>query len=401
MRVAAIASEEQRLKETALPQPEQQTPLATQCHHPLHLAYAADYRHSQCPQCRLALGILDLDHIDHCIDSKGGVGRWRQCVHDRIMSREEWRDEHVLCSKSVKGGGPRNKHVEYDKDGKDTSHRYAKTRLHNLLTELEGLAEAETTWYEKRITATELSSRKECSELSFSATKSLQYYNDRIHIIRRIEDQNAIFSRNRGREWEITSDPACPHDTDDSKYAHMFYSLTPGQRAFIKASSVPHVSYDKYIGAPAKPKLRTNAHVFFNPEVHVRSGNDINTLRDQGMVSSDKAYDTYPLDFQPDLWRSMGLRRCHRYWRGYKQSQKVDTSGYRWKQNLGAWEEHVQAREEEWQEMDGEVKGEDEIKKKEEKWIPALLEGSVVLIVLAFWLVYLAALLGALLAGEE
>jgi hypothetical protein len=119
------------------------------------------------------------------------------------------------------------------------------------------------------------------------------------------------------------------------------------------------------------------------------------------MVSSDKAYDTYPLDFQPDLWRSMELRRCHRYRRGYNQSKKVDTSGYRWKQNLGAWEEHVQAREEEWQEMDGEVKGEDEIKKKEEKWIPALLEGSVVFIVLAFWLVYLAALLGALLAGEE
>lgn len=320
-----------------------------QCHHPIHPAYASKYSHSQCPLCRMIRRAFELDCVDRYIDSKCGVGQWRQNFHASTMSKKQYCKEQVIWHNIVRGGSvSRTGNATFDKDGKDMSHRHAKMQLHNLVTEMQMLAEIEARWCRENITGDGELTAGEWQGLSFSAAAALHYYHDRSGAIHRVEKQNAKFSRMRGKEWEISIHPDYPQDVPEPKNAHRSYPTTLGQRAFIKAHSMPLRSEEECMVFPSKSKRRIDAKVSFNSEVHVRKETNIDVLREQGMAASERTYNVWSLDSEP---RSRSPRRCHWYRdnsMSIQDSQKVDTSGRRWKGNWAAWEQYVQNLEKNW-----------------------------------------------------
>jgi hypothetical protein len=283
----------------------------------------------------------EVEYINRYIKGKGGVGRWWQDILNMKMSGQWHWEEYADWYMTIRGRSRQNpNNVDIDEDGNDLSYRYANVRMYRLVDELEKLSELE-----KQAGQESMNRNK-----SFSAAKALRYYENACQdgTIHCAENDSASFARSRGREWEIAADPDYPDDISEPEDANRAFHTTADQRAFIAASTVPVMEYDKPNIIVRKQRRTRIVHVTFDPKVRVRAETDINALRHQALDKHTPTYETYPLAYDQHIGRKRNSHRFHiSTLRRYENSEKVDTSGRRLK-DLAAWEELVEVREEEW-----------------------------------------------------
>jgi hypothetical protein len=334
-------------------------PKKASCGHQIHPAYTSTYDHSGCPYCRLMRNILDLAYIESKINNVyGGVGPWLQRIRDSPSEQGKF-DDYTFFRLCVRGGScSRPEDADLDHDGKDRSHRHAKKRLHNLLDELQDLAEQEAEWAEFQITSsTESSQQMDVLCMPFSATAALKYHHSKEQdgSTGYLETDNAEFARNRGREWEISLHPNYPQDPSERDDAHQFFRTTPEQHAFIEASTLPLTDPREYVAIPRHKKRHVDARVTFSPKIYVRTDADIDVLRAQVVASSKVArkqsFDVRPLNKGPGreqwLYRPGTIHYKLGQWTASRGNVIVDTSGCAFGGDHDAWEEYVRALEKE------------------------------------------------------
>lgn len=84
------------------------------------------------PMCRMIRRVAELDKIDNFIDRVGDVQLWLELVHYISLFTGGMRQ----FRSAVRGGSVRNQFfVSFGENGNGESHRHAKNRMHNLVTD--------------------------------------------------------------------------------------------------------------------------------------------------------------------------------------------------------------------------------------------------------------------------
>jgi hypothetical protein len=132
-------------------------------------------------------------------------------------------------------------------DGMDMSSRHNMTLLQNLIIELRALSKMKQ-WLEARqsLANTTIMSERVRLRKQWSARNILRQYKDGIgnRFPDCLETDAGIFSRKRGRDWEIVADPDCPDyppHIEDVRESERFRNLTNEQEDFVIMSKVPQL----------------------------------------------------------------------------------------------------------------------------------------------------------------
>jgi hypothetical protein len=226
-------------------------PLPVLCGHPIHPAYADSYNNVHCPVCIMETAMNDLKSVQEFILRQGGMSRWKE----NLINMNAYNMYNLLAV-----GGKKHKNA----NGTDVSWRHHMALVSNLISGLRSLSKMEQKW-EARQSLANTTILFEWVRLrkQWSATSILQQYKDGVGIRfkGRLETDAEIFSRNRGRDWEVVADPAYPDyppEIEDVKEGERFANLTDGQRNFIINSSVPQPKAPAQGGRPS-PKAQASS----------------------------------------------------------------------------------------------------------------------------------------------
>jgi hypothetical protein len=232
--------------------------------------------------------VAELDKIDNFIDRVGDVQLWLELVHYISLFTGGMRQ----FRSAVRGGSVRNQFfVSFGENGNGESHRHAKNRMHNLVTELRELKGMERKWKKENRFAL---SR---GQALFTATSAMRYYETWCRAkgnFQRIEDDCEQFM------LEISTCLAESEDYFQDGQPLVRTDMTPDQHASLRASTVAYKE-QAYAHASSlqaalsrKKKRRTNSIVSFDPETYVCAEADVDILRHRASVAMQDEADPKP-----------------------------------------------------------------------------------------------------------
>ncbi|KAF2846946.1 hypothetical protein T440DRAFT_482198 [Plenodomus tracheiphilus IPT5] len=265
------------------------------CVHPRHPAYAntLDYTHTRCPHCRM----------DECINDV-------QIVQDQLVTKEgsvEFREKSEGSSYAMSrlyrplvmgfNNGSRVHWAIQEPAGKDLSYRHATKRLANLVMQLEGLSVKEKQWRRQHPAEPRAMDEDTHEAQLYSATSALTRYRSLLEAgsFNRLLERDFVAARKRGRDSEVEALDF--HDeANDAAVAWQTQYLRPDRTSapddpempdgwVSHNADVPPVEKTDSIAAekleqPTRKRRRMDATVTWNNDVHVRTENDIDVLRE-------------------------------------------------------------------------------------------------------------------------
>jgi hypothetical protein len=186
---------------------------------------------------------------------------------------------------AVRGGSVRNQFfVSLHENGNGESHRDAKNRMHNLVTELKELKKMERKWKKKNKLVL---SR---DQALFTATSAMRYYKTWCRA-KGIIQQFMLEISTRLAESEDYFQDGQPLGRTN---------MTPDQHASLRALTVAYKE-QAYAHASAlqatlskEKKRRTNSRVSFNPETYVCAEADVDILRHRASAAMQDEVDPKP-----------------------------------------------------------------------------------------------------------
>jgi hypothetical protein len=377
----------------------QPTPTDPPCGHSIHPAYKSTYKHPRCPACRMVRAVIELHNIDeHIKKHRGSVTSWQELTNDPSLPFERRVREGRCWHELVRGGDARHE-IDVIPGHHDSSHRYAKIRLKNLVQEIRRLRKQEIAWEDAHDSSVEGLPEEEMRLIrGRSASVALRFYGARrrhdpekpnVLTVQHVEEECAKSARKRSRDWEVSTDAYYPKDDWKGEMPQGRWKMTPEQQTVIEWSNVPHIEAAERIAeakrtkAPPRKKRRTEARVSFDPQVYLCSEADVDKLRIEDRHASLNVLESVEQDSRPNMAPSTKaptvfapkrpyttealnegpydkagrfIRHRHdfwaRKWKAPKGMETVDTSGCSFKQDFKKWDEYVQSLQNEAKKMD-------------------------------------------------
>jgi hypothetical protein len=284
--------------------------------------------------------MFDVRRVQDVIFSHGSWHEWQ------IKARGDY-DEFLAWAKSTRGVSKKGEREGYrDINGNNFSFRSAKTRLHNLVIELEALSVLEQSWEMEHPINTIMGyySPKRI-RIQYSATNALALYKSAVEqgTFEKMQESCALFMRKRGRDWEVATSSDYPaSDIEDEEDGPKGFKANLKQRQFINRSQIPAVEAQgakaEVDAAPDRKRRRTDAVLSFNQDTYIRTEANVDVLR---RAASHLDAETLDDDFVaaptsgPSILRTTPLRVDARPKRGHKRRGLKRNDGclrawYRW-----------------------------------------------------------------------
>jgi hypothetical protein len=261
--------------------------------------------------------MFDVRRVQDVIFSHGSWHEWQ------IKARGDY-DEFLAWAKSTRGVSKKGEREGYrDINGNNFSFRSAKTRLHNLVIELEALSVLEQSWEMEHPINTIMGyySPKRI-RIQYSATNALALYKSAVEqgTFEKMQESCALFMRKRGRDWEVATSSDYPaSDIEDEEDGPKGFKANLKQRQFINEAQGAKAEVD---AAPDRKRRRTDAVLSFNQDTYIRTEANVDVLR---RAASHLDAETLDDDFVaaptsgPSILRTTPLRVDARPKRGHKR----------------------------------------------------------------------------------
>jgi hypothetical protein len=240
--------------------------------------------------------------------------------------------------------------------GEDVSYRHYKAEVLKHVPEVVRLSEMELEWeYQQPVESHDLTLEHVRLRKQYNAMDALHRYRGVLSkgLIGFLEKHDAFFSRKRGREWEIASDPLYPENGIDEDMRW----CTPSQEQLkaLKNSTIPEAKETDVPGAPPpkRQRRREGAAVSFHDDVYICTDADVDILRKSPSTLSQNSLEpaaakpgpsichTTPLEYHPGPKRSHTIVPLHakdgnpgRSMANYNRRHKRYTPG-RWAKSGG------------------------------------------------------------------
>jgi hypothetical protein len=193
--------------------------------------------------------------------------------------------------------------------GEDVSYRHYKAEVLKHFAELVELSEVEVEWEDQLpdeshdLTLEHVRLRKQ-----YNAVDALHRYKSVLNkgLIGLLERHDASFSRKRGREWEIASDPTYPESGIDED---MRWSI-PSQEQLdaLKNSTIPEAKETDIPDAPpSKRQRRREVTVSFHDNVYVCTDADVDVLRKTPLPLPKDTFEPATVKPGPSILRTTPL----------------------------------------------------------------------------------------------
>ncbi|KAF9691840.1 hypothetical protein EKO04_009937 [Ascochyta lentis] len=341
------------------------------CMHLVHPAYSDTYTHcrSMCPSCRLAACISDATATRRSIMEQGGLQKWLERIQITLTGDEQRRQ--LALHNFYKGQSKiriNGKVTRCHEGAEGISYPRSITALLSIVTYLQDLSQLEQTWEARNpVNLLPADTQRRLAESRYSsATNALDRYHSYIkeNPTKEVEGDCTKSSLKRGREWEILALDNCPDPQDP--FERSSYQLNEDQKSFINSHYISDdtTEYDLELEPPKRKRRRLNASVEFDPYVYVRTEADIDLLYNPSTAASPEPQAaaaprgilrTTPRHMDPRPKRPHDVRHLELRDRGSAKRRgrgrgsltpgytRIDTSGYRYRNDWGRWYGYIAA----------------------------------------------------------